>query len=115
MLDGKWDEEEEATPRFNFFTIGETESQSTEDNIFCGFLKDEVVVENAYVVEEYEGFVSLNNEHHGVKRTWILLENKSTVNIFCNRKLLTDIRKVPASMRIKLNAGTLVTDMMGTL
>lgn len=43
----------------------------------------------------------------------ILLDNQSTVNIFYNQKLLRDVREMNRYMRLRCNAGWMVTNMIG--
>ena len=47
--------------------------------------------------------------------TWVLLDNQSTVDLFCNLRLLKNIRKSETRMKVKCNAGERTTDMVGDL
>jgi hypothetical protein len=55
--------------------------------------------------------------HHSINipETGVLLDNQSTVDLFWNKKMLTNIRTVPTWMHVKCNAGTVKTNMMGDL
>ena len=46
-------------------------------------------------------------------KTWIVLDNQSTVNIFSNGALLTNICNSKSSMDIHCNAGVTTTNMVG--
>jgi Zinc knuckle len=50
-----------------------------------------------------------------IPRSWIILDNGSTVDIFSNKKLLNNIRQVKQSIKIRCNSGSSVTNMMGDL
>ena len=50
-----------------------------------------------------------------VPKSWILLDNQSTVDVFYNPDLLTDIREVEESMSIHCNSGVTTTNWVGEL
>ena len=58
---------------------------------------------------------SIHHQGAAVPNTWILLDNQSTVDVFCNSALLKNIRRVNKVMNIKCNAGVTRTNMMGDL
>ena len=50
-----------------------------------------------------------------IPNTWILLDSQSTIDVFSNEKLLTNIHATSTTMHIKCNAGSKSTNLRGTL
>jgi hypothetical protein len=50
-----------------------------------------------------------------ISRNWILLDNQSTVNVFCNGGMLENIRMIDKTMNISCNAGVTRTSWVGDL
>ncbi len=73
----------------------------------------------SFNISNVSGDSKLNSSvHHqgtSVSGTWILLDNQSTVDVFCNPKPLDNMRKVNKVMNINCNAGITRTDMVGDL
>jgi hypothetical protein len=57
--------------------------------------------------------LTTNSTHAQIPSTWILLDNQSTIDVFCNAKLLTNIHKSSNVMSIHCNAGIKTTSDVG--
>ena len=59
------------------------------------------------------GWAGVHLEHQFYQsydlRTWILLDNQSSTNIFCNKDLVENIKDVKSRMDLNTNAGTLTS------
>jgi hypothetical protein len=65
---------------------------------------------------QHESGTTLQLSNDGrVPKTWILLDNQSTVDVFNNGALLNNIRKSKTFMDIHCNAGVTSTNMVGDL
>ena len=51
----------------------------------------------------------------GLPRSWSLLDSQSTIDVFCNRKLLTGIHRDETNLHIRCNAAVKTTNMRGYL
>jgi len=51
------------------------------------------------------------NSKAGVPISWIILDNQSMIDVFCNKNLLDNIHTVKTSTQIRCNAGIKVTNL----
>ena len=58
---------------------------------------------------------TFSQSRKNIPDNWILLDSQSTVDIFCNPRLVENIRRVKDRMKIQCNAGTQVTNQVGDL
>jgi len=72
--------------------------------------------------DEYEGFAFLHNDvvcstqdKAGIPKNWILLESQSTVAVFSNPRLLTNIQKSKAMLTLHCYAGKSIVTQKGDL
>jgi len=72
--------------------------------------------------EDYEGMLFVQNgvlcnvqDKAGIPSSWILLESQSTVDVFCNSRLLSNIREAKRQLVLHCNAGTVLVTMKGDL
>jgi len=72
--------------------------------------------------DDYEGFVLLQNDvmcslqdKAGILTSWILLDSQSTVDVFSNKKLLTNIRDSKRTLTLYCNAGKAIITQKGDL
>ena len=87
--------------------IDEQNDDKDEDTDF-----DDKYNKYTYTDDDYEGFACLQNDvicapqdKAGIPASWILLDSKSMVVVFSNKKLLTNIRDSKWTLTLYCNAG----------
>jgi len=72
--------------------------------------------------DNYEGFAFLQEDimcslqdKLGILGSWILLESQLTVDVFSNKKLLTNIRDLKQTLTLYCNAGRVIVTQKGEL
>jgi hypothetical protein len=64
---------------------------------------------------DYTEIMCKIGENKKIPKTWVLLDNQSTVDVFFNPELLVNIRRSRAALDIYCNAGKASTDLIGDL
>jgi len=70
---------------------------------------------------DYEGVVFTQEimcnvqEKASISSSWILLDSQSTVDVFCNAKMLTNVREAKRQLTLHCNAGTVLVTTKGDL
>jgi len=90
----------------------ESEEESTDDNGNTTISDD----------NEYDGFAFLqedivcsNHDKVAIPKSWILLDSQSTVNVFSNEKLISNIRELKHILTLHYNAGKVSVTQKGDL
>ena len=72
--------------------------------------------------DDFEGIVFAQKdvlcnvqEKAGILKTWILLDSQSTVDVFCNARLLNNVRDAKRQLVLHCNAGTTIITKKGDL
>jgi len=101
-------EEEKSTESDN-----EDEEESTDDD------DDNTTISED---DEYDGFAFLqedivcsNHDKAAIPKSWILLDSQSTVDVFSNNKLITNIRESKRVLTLHCNAGKVSVTQKGDL
>jgi len=56
------------------------------------------------------------SRYEGLNQDWISLDTQSNVDIFCNKELLTNVRKIPGpGLHLRSNSGTMIANMVGDI
>jgi len=92
------------------------ERESGAAMLMDGIAEGEFDTDEHFQFHQHDSGTALHNGTKGrVPKTWILLDNQSTVDVFHNAALLTNIRKNKTYMDIHCNAGVTSTNMIGEL
>jgi len=99
----------------------DNESESSNNQDIDNELSDKSFIDEDED-DKYEGFEFLHNDvvcstqdKAGIPKTWILLDSQSTVDVFSNPRLLTNICKSKIMLMLHCNAGKAIVTKKGDL
>ena len=99
---------EEATKAFAIAAIQGTDTVGTTD-VPSQFLNKKIL---DYVDAE---FMFAQTAVELIPASWILLDSQSTVSVFKNRRLLSNIRPSTRPLRVHTNGGTQISTLIGSV
>ena len=56
-----------------------------------------------------------SSDKKSINTLWILLDNQSTVDLFCSKELLISVREVDEKLVVRRNIGKITTSLIGNL
>jgi len=89
-----------------------TEDESEQGEYYEGQF-DDADFEGVMFVQSH--VVCNVQEKAGIPNTWILLDSQSTVDVFCNARLLSNVRDAKRQLVLHCNAGTTIVTKKGDL
>lgn len=98
-----------------------TEEAAPEENetgatmLMAGIENGEFADDDHFQFIQHGCVLQQDDGYKFVPKTWILLDNQSTVDVFYNAELLQNIRQVGSSIQIHCNAGITTTNLKGDL
>ena len=93
--------------------VGDAESVGSTEDDAATETEEEEDVTGQLDDEDYEGVMFAQEEimcnlqeKPGIPSSWILLDSQSTVDVFCNINMLTNVREAKRHLTLHCNAGT---------
>ena len=99
---------DDATVHFQFLNASDEAIEVTTEEF------KKATVSFQFLNASDEAVLQIGNDGK-LPKSWILFDNQSTVDVFCNSDLLTNIRETNESMKIHCNAGVATTNLVGDL
>ncbi len=95
-------------------TLAQTDKKSNDVVGYSNLQVDDNDITEINLYLKAERIVMKNETNENMKK-WILLDSCSTTDIFCDKKLLSNIREVNDSLNLRTNAGVLRSSQKGHL